>query len=104
NLNLGSDGVADSVTVFGTEGNDAVEIFGSRAANVAGLTAGVTVLNADAALDSLVVNVVGGDDVVNASGLGAVLKLTEDGGAGDDSLIGSRGADVLLGGDGDDTL
>jgi len=108
-LNLASagapDGAADSVTVFGSAGNDAVEVFGSRSATVAGLASGVSVLNADAGLDSLQVNLAAGDDSLDASGLGPnVLKLTVDGGAGDDSLVGSRGADVLLGGDGNDTL
>ena len=31
-----------------------------------------------------------------------VIKLTTDGGAGDDTLLGSQGADVFLGGDGND--
>jgi Ca2+-binding RTX toxin-like protein len=93
------------VTVNGSNGNDTVEISGSRSANVVGLTSGVSVLNADGALDSLVVNLQGGDDNGDASGLRAnVVKLTLDGGAGDDTLVGSRGADTLLGGDGNDTL
>src|SRR4026209_2830982 len=33
-----------------------------------------------------------------------VIKLTIDGGAGDDDLLGSQGADMFLGGDGNDFL
>jgi RTX calcium-binding nonapeptide repeat (4 copies) len=45
------------------------------------------------------------DDVLQASGLQAgVIKLTGNGGPGDDVLIGSAGDDVLLGGEGDDVL
>lgn len=40
-----------------------------------------------------------------ASGLSAAaIALTEDGGDGDDILIGGAGNDTLLGGDGDDVL
>ena len=48
---------------------------------------------------------VAGDDVVEASGLAAgALRLTADGGDGDDVLIGSPGNDTLAGGPGDDVL
>src|SRR5207302_3064633 len=41
----------------------------------------------------------------NASALPAgVVKLTVDGGAGNDSIVGSAGDDMLLGGDGNDTI
>ena len=33
-----------------------------------------------------------------------VIKLTVDGGTGEDTILGSQGADVFLGGDGDDFL
>ena len=60
---------------------------------------------ADPASDSLVINALAGDDVVDASGLSAAaILLTEDGGDGNDILIGSPGNDVLLGGAGDDVL
>jgi Ca2+-binding RTX toxin-like protein len=99
------DGVADSVIVNGTSGNDVVELFGSHSVTVAGLSSGVSVLNSDGALDTLTVNLLGGEDSIDASKLAAnLVKLTEDGGAGNDTLVGSRGADVLLGNDGDDTL
>jgi Ca2+-binding RTX toxin-like protein len=51
------------------------------------------------------VNALGGDDVVDASGLAATSALlTLNGGNGDDVLIGGAGNDVLLGGAGDDVL
>jgi Ca2+-binding RTX toxin-like protein len=54
--------------------------------------------------DNIVINGLGGDDVINASGLGTAMHLTADGGGGDDVLIGSAGNDTLLGGAGDDVL
>ncbi len=46
-----------------------------------------------------------GDDVIEASGAQRrAIRLTEDGGDGDDILIGGAGDDVLLGGAGDDVL
>src|SRR4029453_6768888 len=54
---------------------------------------------------ALVINALGGDDGVTATTLPAgVIKLTVDGGAGDDSLLGSQGDDVFLGGDGADFI
>jgi hypothetical protein len=70
---------------------------------VSGLAATVTISGAEAANDRLVINGLGGDDVIQASGLTGML-LTENGGDGDDVLIGSPGPDVLLGGAGDDVL
>jgi Ca2+-binding RTX toxin-like protein len=51
-----------------------------------------------------VIHGLGGDDVISATGLGAGIQLTADGGAGNDVLIGGQGVDTLLGGDGDDIL
>jgi Ca2+-binding RTX toxin-like protein len=69
---------------------------------VSGLATTVTIANFDAN-DRIVINGLGGDDVVEASGLTGML-LTANGGDGDDILIGSRGNDVLAGGNGDDVL
>ena len=70
-----------------------------------GLATAVNITNSEGANDSLVVNALGGDDVVEATTLPAgVIKLTIDGGAGDDQLLGSQGADVFLGGDDDDSI
>jgi Ca2+-binding RTX toxin-like protein len=55
--------------------------------------------------DRLTVHGLGGDDVIDASGVAAgSILLTLDGGEGDDVLIGGAGDDVLLGGAGDDVL
>jgi Ca2+-binding RTX toxin-like protein len=63
------------------------------------------VSGAIAGSDRVTVNALGGDDVVDASGLAATSALlTLDGGDGDDVLLGGDGGDVLLGGDGDDVL
>jgi Ca2+-binding RTX toxin-like protein len=65
----------------------------------------VNVLGAEPANDRLTVNLLAGDDVLEASGLAAnAIQLVGDGGADNDILIGSDGNDVLLGGDGDDVL
>ena len=70
-----------------------------------GLAAQVNITGAEAANDRLTVNALGGDDVVDASGLSAgAIALTADGGDGDDVLIGGDGNDTLLGGAGDDVL
>ncbi len=68
-----------------------------------GLSAEVSISNFEAT-DRLIINGLGGDDVITATGLGTAMQLTENGGDGDDVLIGSPGDDVLLGGPGDDIL
>lgn len=53
--------------------------------------------------ENLELNMGGGNDTFAATGnLAALIKLTVDGGAGNDTISGSNGADTLLGGDGDD--
>jgi Ca2+-binding RTX toxin-like protein len=55
--------------------------------------------------ENLVVNMNGGDDSFSATGnLGALIRVTVDGGAGNDTIRGSNGADILLGGDGNDFI
>ncbi len=100
------DGQADTVIVNGTTRKDAVTISGSGASYaVAGLTALVQVNGSEGANDRLVVNALAGDDIVDASALPAgIVRLTVDGGDGDDVLTGSAGDDTLIGGLGDDVL
>jgi Ca2+-binding RTX toxin-like protein len=100
------DGQPDQVIVKATNGDDVITAEGSSgAARVSGLAATVRVTNAEAANDTLTINALGGDDVVQASALAAEApRLTADGGDGDDVLIGGAGADVLSGGPGDDVL
>jgi Ca2+-binding RTX toxin-like protein len=106
NSDLANDGAADTTIVNAADSDDAITVTG--AAGSATVTGGPRTLNlrgAEAASDALTVNGRGGKDRIDASGLGAgVLKLTEDGGIGDDTLLGSRGDDVLLGGNDDDAI
>ncbi|HJQ81205.1 MAG TPA: calcium-binding protein, partial [Lacipirellulaceae bacterium] len=100
------DGAADVVIVNGTNGDDIIDIVGAgTSVSVLGLATRVNIGNSEGANDSLVVNSLGGDDGVTATTLPAgVIKLTVDGGAGDDTLLGSQGADVFLGGDNNDFI
>ena len=102
----GGDGAADNVIANATNGDDVVTVAGSGGSvSVLGLAAVLDISGAEAALDRLTVNALAGDDVITASGLSADgILLTEDGGDGDDVLIGGDGDDVLLGGAGDDVL
>src|SRR5215469_12410397 len=55
--------------------------------------------------ENLVVNANGGDDTITAgNGLAGLIKLTIDGGAGNDTITGGDGDDRLLGGDGNDLV
>jgi Ca2+-binding RTX toxin-like protein len=98
------DGQADVVIVNGTNGSDIINVFGAgTSVSVLGLPVQVNITNTEGANDSLVINALGGDDGVTATTLPTgVIKLTIDGGAGDDNILGSQGADAFFGGDGDD--
>jgi Ca2+-binding RTX toxin-like protein len=98
------DGAADTVIVNGTNNADAIQITGAGSSfTVAGLKALVSVNGSEGANDRLVVQALGGNDIVNAAALPAtVVQLTLDGGAGDDKVQGGDGADMLIGGDGND--
>jgi Ca2+-binding RTX toxin-like protein len=101
------DGQPDTVVINATAGPDNVTITGSAAngVTVSGLSATVNIVGTDPALDQLILNLLDGDDVAQAADLAAgVIKLTIDGGPGNDVIIGSAGDDVLLGGAGDDVL
>ena len=53
--------------------------------------------------ENLVVNANGGNDSFSATGnLAALIRITVDGGTGEDTILGSNGIDTLLGGDGND--
>jgi Ca2+-binding RTX toxin-like protein len=100
------DGQPDNVIVNGTNGDDAIQVNGDASGvQVSGLRAVLHLTNAEVPTDMLTINALGGNDVVEASGLAAnAISLTLDGGAGDDVLIGSAGSDILFGRDGDDVL
>jgi Ca2+-binding RTX toxin-like protein len=100
------DAAADVVIVNTTSGDNAVQVTGSGTAfSVSGTSPAVAVTNSEGASDTLVVNALGGNDTITATTLPAgVVKLTVDGGTGNDAIFGSQGADVFLGGAGDDTI
>ena len=100
---LATDGAADRVVANGTPGSDSVTVAGDAAkTTVSGLPATVNVLGGEP-LDSLVINTLGGNDSVDATGLLAgAPALTTDLGAGNDRMLGSGAKDTVLGGDGED--
>ena len=100
-----ADGVADTVTIVGTQDDDVIQLFTMDGKLVVmGLATQVVVEHFDAN-DTIHIVGLGGDDVIEASGVGVSgLKLLLDGGAGNDVIIGGVGDDTLLGGDGDDVL
>ncbi len=100
------DGQADNVTLSGTQTNDVIAVSGSASKVVTtGLSAALTILGMEAANDTLTLNALGGDDVVNGSSLiPGVIKTTINGGLGVDTIIGSEGDDLITGGDGNDTI
>jgi Ca2+-binding RTX toxin-like protein len=100
------DAASDTVIANATNAADAPTITGSNSnAALAGLHTAVAVTGAEPANDRLTVNALGGDDVVDASGVApGGIRVTEDGGAGADVLIGGANDDTLLGGADDDVL
>jgi Ca2+-binding RTX toxin-like protein len=105
NLDLGGkDGVADTVTINATTGNDAITVTDHNGTiTVSGLPTRVNIADAGAG-DQLVINGSGGDDIIDASRLhaGAIANLTINGGDGNDTIIGSAGNDTVVGGRGND--
>jgi Ca2+-binding RTX toxin-like protein len=98
----------------GGDGSDTVEVNGGGGAEQFTTTANAARVRFDRvnpapfAIDigtseNLVLNANGGNDSHAATGnLAPLLKITVDGGAGDDTLLGSNGVDLLLGGSGAD--
>jgi Ca2+-binding RTX toxin-like protein len=102
----GDDGSADEVIVNGTDRDDTITASGSAGkVRVTGLAATVDIADANAVQDELAINGLGGDDVIDGSGLTAdAIRFHADGGDGDDVLLGGAGDDVLIGGPGQDVL
>ncbi len=100
------DGAADQVVVNGTERGDTITASGRQGkVSVAGLAATVDIANPNAAQDQLTINGLGGDDVIDGTGLTAdSIGFRADGGDGADVINGGDGNDTLLGGAGDDIL
>jgi Ca2+-binding RTX toxin-like protein len=108
NLDLGingaSDGAADTVVINATSGNDAIFVTSNNGVvTITGLAETVTITNFDIN-DRIVINGLGGDDVISAAGLSAGIQLTADGGDGNDLLVGGHTVSTLRGGLGDDVL
>jgi hypothetical protein len=84
------DGSADNIIVNGTSTNDVVIINGDASGvAVLGLAYQISISGAESANDRLRVNLLGGDDVLDASGLLATgILLTADGGNDEDILTG----------------
>jgi Ca2+-binding RTX toxin-like protein len=104
--NGAGDGASDNVIVNGTDHRDVVRISGSGgSALVTGLAATVAISGAEVPGDTLSINALGDNDLVDGSHLAAdAIVFHADGGTGNDVLIGGAGNDVLDGGDGNDTL
>ena len=100
----------------GGAGIDTVEVNGGNGAEQFTVTANGTRVRFDrinpapfsidiGTSENLVVNMNGGDDSFSATGnLAALIKITADGGTGNDTILGSNGIDLLLGGDGNDFI
>jgi Ca2+-binding RTX toxin-like protein len=103
--NGGGDDASDTVTVNGTNGDDAFGATGDAGGiSVFGLQASVDIFFQELANDRLVLNALAGADVIDATSLEADgIQLTMNGGLGNDLFLGSEGDDLINGGDGDDT-
>src|SRR6476659_6689503 len=100
----------------GGDGSDTVEVNGGNGTEQFTTTANGTRVRFDrvnpapCSLDigtseRLTLNANGGDDSFSATGnLAALITITVDGGAGNDTILGGNGADTLLGGDGNDLI
>jgi len=100
----------------GGDGVDTAEVNGGNGSETFTITANGTRVRFDrispapftldiGTTENLVLNANGGDDVITAgNGLANLIKLTIDGGAGNDTITGGDGDDTLLGGDGNDTI
>jgi Ca2+-binding RTX toxin-like protein len=77
----------------------------AAAVDVTGLSAAVKIDHSEATNDTLAVEAREGDDTIAAGlNLAALIKLTVDGGAGQDTIAGGDGADMLIGGTENDSI
>ncbi|MGZ4671231.1 MAG: calcium-binding protein [Ilumatobacteraceae bacterium] len=100
----------------GGDGVDTTEVNGGNGAEQFTATANGTRVRFDritpapfsidiGTVENLTLNANGGNDSFSASGnLAPLIRITVDGGAGDDTISGSNGADTLLGGSGNDFI
>jgi Ca2+-binding RTX toxin-like protein len=93
-----------TVVINATNGDDVINITNDNGViKITGLAEDVTISDFNAN-DKIVINGLGGDDVINAQGLGSAMQLVANGGDGDDILLGGNGAQTLNGEAGDDIL
>lgn len=100
----------------GGTGNDTVEVNGGNGDEQFTVTANGTRVRFDrvnpapfsldiGTSENLVVNMNGGNDTFTAgNGLAALIKITVDGGTGNDTITGGDGSDTIEGQDGTDTM
>jgi Ca2+-binding RTX toxin-like protein len=99
------DGQNDTVVVNGTSGNDTISLSIQNGALVINGLSSTIVIDHFDFNDTIRIAGLGGDDVIDASGIGTNgPKLILEGGDGNDVLIGSGGNDTITGGAGDDVL
>jgi Ca2+-binding RTX toxin-like protein len=112
-IKLTIDGGAGEDQISGSQGNDVFLggdnedfVFGDASGvSAIGLAAQVNITGAEAANNRLTLNMLAGDDVVDASGLAVgSIQLSVNGGDDNDVLVGGDGNDTLIGGAGDDVL
>jgi Ca2+-binding RTX toxin-like protein len=89
-------------TVSGTNGQDAITVSESKGV-VSVSVNGVAQKFLAATNQDITINALGGNDFINAFGV-TIASLTVNGGAGDDTILGSERADRLNGGDGNDLI
>jgi Ca2+-binding RTX toxin-like protein len=103
------DNASDAVILNATNGDDGVQIVSvGRSLAIGGLFPFVNITGQDG-LDALVVNTLGGNDVVDAANVSTtnglpLIRLTLNGGAGNDTLVGGEADDVIVGGAGNDEV
>jgi Ca2+-binding RTX toxin-like protein len=98
-------GANDAVVADATAAADKITVApkgSATGAAITGLAAKITVTGL--ASDLLEIRGLGGDDLIDGTGLPATTRLRADGDAGDDILLGGDGDDVLPGGDGADLV
>ena len=105
----------DVISILGNGGTDTTQVNGADTADTFIIAANGTAVNVsrtnsatfdvDVTTENLSINGGGGDDTISTSGnLAALISVTVDGGAGNDTILGGNGADTLLGGDGNDFI
>jgi hypothetical protein len=103
-----ADGETDIVVINGSELEDLFQVSSLSGRNhigVSGTVPSVDISGTDGVTDQLTLSGQGGDDTLDAANLAAALiGLSMNGDAGNDSIIGSQGDDLASGGPGNDVV